>query len=179
MNLRCRGIICILLLGLLLSSCGFHLRGYKPNDRNISLSALHIRGMNRYDDIAAELRQLAGARNIKLIPEAEWQISLEDEEIETWQASTTQSLTTSEFYLRLHTTLNIHHKDITYKPIHLMEEAIFQDAVDATSSKNNEKEIIIAELRQKLAENILLQVEHIASNPPDCDCDEPEPDPAQ
>lgn len=169
----------VIILTLLLSACGFHLRGHRPDNGEQALTSLHIKGMNRFDDIAANIRQLAKVRDIKITPEAEWAISLSNEEREDWQASITQSQTTREYYLRLYVTLNIYHKDITYNPIQLMEEGMFQDNADASSSKHNEKDIIIAELRQKLAEDILRRVEHIAQNPPDCDCDEPEPDTAE
>jgi outer membrane lipopolysaccharide assembly protein LptE/RlpB len=163
----------------MLSGCGFHLKGYKNQDAATALTSLHIRGINRYDDIAANVRQLAESRDITISPDAEWAISVNDEELERWQASTTQSASTREFFLRLQVTLQIHHKDITYQPIELAAESIFQDTADATASKKNEQEIILAELRQKLAEDILQRVQVIANNPPDCECDEPEPATAQ
>lgn len=162
-------------LALMLGACGFHLKGYHPQDGEAVLKQLNIKGNNRYDDIAANVRQLAKIREIELTPDAEWTISLSDEEVERWQASTTQSVATSEYYVRLYVILNIHRKDITYQPIELMQEAVFQDNADESSSKSNEQEIIIAELREKMATDILRRVEHIANNPPKCDCDEPEP----
>lgn len=173
------GIIGFVALTLLLSACGFHLRGQRADDSPPALTSLHIKGMNRFDDIAGNIRQLAKARGIDMNPEAEWAISLSDEEMENWQASITQSQTTREYYLRIYVNLVIQHKGTSYNPIPLMEEGIFRDNADASSSKHNERDIIIAELRQRLAEDILNRVESIAQNPPDCDCDEPEPDPAE
>ena len=176
MKQLCNKVIIFACLTLLLSACGFHLRGARPQDNDVTLHQLNIKGINRYDDIAANVRQLATVHNIELTSDAEWSILLGEEELENWQASTPQSMTTAERYIRLHVTLTILHKNVAYKPIKLMEETIFQDNANASSSKNNERELIIAELRKKLAQDILRRVEHIASNPPDCDCNEPESD---
>jgi outer membrane lipopolysaccharide assembly protein LptE/RlpB len=165
----------LLFLVMMISACGFHLRGHEDHQSLKPLTELHIKGVNRFDDIAANVKQLAKAYNISLTPQSAWSITLDDEELETWQASTTQSVSTSEYYLRLHVNLHIHHKDITYQPIHLYEQAMFQDNADESSSKNNEQDILIAELRQKLAKDVLRRVQYIANNPPECDCDEPEP----
>ncbi len=164
---------CYSLIVLTLSACGFQLKGHKPDDTQIHLTTLNIRGINRYDDIAAYVKQLAESRDIKISPDAEWAISINDEELEQWQASTTQSASTREFFLRLHVTLLLHHNDITYQPIELIEESIFQDNADASGSKSNEQEIILRELRQKLAEDVLQRIEVIANNPPECEDNEP------
>lgn len=168
-------IICYVLIGISLTACGFHLRGHAPENADSKLISLNIRGINRYDDIADSVKQLAKSRDIKLAPNAEWSISLGNEELERWQASTTQSTTTSEYLLRLHVTLHIHHKDINYRPMELSRQAIFQNNADESSSKSNEQEIILAELRYQLAEDILQRLQIISNNPPDCDCDESEP----
>ena len=173
-----KGIFVTVILTLLLSGCGYHLRGHHP-DGEFVLKQLNIKGASRYDDIAANVRQLATAHNIELTNKAEWSILLGAEEMENWQASTPQSLTTIEYYIRLKVELTIQNKDITYNPIMLMEETIFQDNANVSSSKNNERDLIIGELRRKLAQDVLRRVEHIAANPPDCDCDEPEPNPTR
>lgn len=155
-----------------LGACGFHLKGFREQTNNIALTQLHVKGNNRYDDIAAEVKQKAKAQGIKVTSKAEWSISMNDEQIESWQASSTQSYTTNDYYLRVIITFQFHHQGITYQPITLFEEAIFQDNTKESSSKNNEREILLQQLRETLAESILRRLKHIANNPPACDINE-------
>lgn len=156
------GFIMVLALG----ACGFHIRG--SNESGNSLSSLHIKGENRFDDIAAEVKNLAMNQGITLDNQSEWAIELGDEDIEKWQASTTQSRTTTEYIIRLTVSFRISHLDHELKPITLAAEGIFQDNADLTASKDNEQALIIGELRRRLAADILRQTAFISANAPDC-----------
>lgn len=155
-----------ILLTAILSACGFHLKGNTPD--NHTLTSLYIKGENRFDDIAAEVRQLAKSYGIKSDSNAEWSISLSNEDLSKWQASTNQSVSTREYNIHLSVTLTIYHCGEPLKPIMLATEALFQDNIDQLASKENEKAVIISELRKEIASSILRQVTFISNNPPDC-----------
>lgn len=157
---------------LLLSACGFHLRGTGVNLFKIESFAMNT--SQRFDGIHAEVLRLAEGQQIEISPQAAWAISLSEESIEQWRASTSQDYTKNEYWLSMSIDLTITNKqaDIEYRPISLKRQAIFQDNTDQLNSKSSEKEIILRELRQNLAQQILQQLAYVISNPPDCECDE-------
>jgi len=159
-------IICMISL---MSGCGFHLKGYRDSQDSPVLTELHIKGNNRFDDIAAEVKQQAKARNIKVTSKADWSIRISDEIIETWQTSSTQSYTTNDYYVRIIITYEFIHEGLNFKPVTLFEEAIFQDNSSESSSKTNERDILLQQLRETLAESILRRLEQTAKNSPACE----------
>lgn len=165
-------LLLLLMASSLLSACGFHLRGHTPQDNG--LTGFAISGKNRFDGVAAELQRLAISRNISIDPQAQWRISLSDETVQQWRASSTQSYSRNEYWLSVAVILSIRHETLEYHPIALKREALFQDNSDQLNSKSREKELITQELRQQLAQDILQQLSHLAANPPDCDCDDAE-----
>lgn len=159
-------------LSLLLSSCGFQLRGTGVN--LFEIDSFAMKTSQRFDGIHAEIQRLAEGQQIEISPQADWAIALGEEKVEQWRASTSQDYSKNEYWLSMSVDLTITNKqaDIEYRPISLKRQAIFQDNTDQLNSKSSEKNIILAELRKNLAQQILQQLAYIINNPPDCECDE-------
>lgn len=161
--------LAVVLLACLLSACGFHLRG-QPGESVSEPFALQ--GINRFDGVAAELQRLAESRGIAISTEAAWSVQLDDEKITQWQASTNPGYNRNEYWLSLSVQLHIQHQAQALRPVSLKREALFQDDSDQLNSKAAERELIIQELRQQLANDVLQQLAYLMNNPPDCHCDE-------
>lgn len=156
----------------LLTACGFHLRGMGSTQFEIESFAMNT--SQRFDDISAEVQRLAEGQQIEITPQANWSIVLGEEKVEQWRASTSQDYSKNEYWLNMSVDLTIKNRsdNIEYRPITLKRQAIFQDNTDQLNSKSSEKNIILRELRQNLAQQVLQQLAYIIANPPDCDCDE-------
>lgn len=163
-----------LLLSLLcisvLSACGFHLRG--SQEQHFSLDRFAITGDNRFDGVASEVQRLAASHNISIDANAPWRVRINDEKNDSWLASATQSYSRNEYWLSVTVDVYFSHEATEYRPIKLKREALFQDNTDQLNSKAGENKLIIQELRQQLAEEILQRLSYLAANPPDCNCDE-------
>lgn len=164
----------LLLLALLscslLSACGFHLRG--SDQASFTIERFAIVGDNRFDGVASEVQRLAQSHNIALDGSAPWRVRLSDETVDTWTASSTQSYSRNEYWISVSVEVFFSQDALDYLPIKLKREAIFQDNTDQLNSKSSERNLIIQELRQQLAQEILYRLSYLAANPPDCNCDE-------
>lgn len=163
-----------LLLSLLcisvLSACGFHLRG--SQQAPLSIERFTVIGDNRFDGVASELQRLATSHKILIDNNAPWRVRISDEKTDRWLASATQSYSRNEYWLSVSVEVYFSHEATEYRPITLKREALFQDNTDQLNSKAFENKLIIQELRQQLAEEILQRLSYLAANPPDCNCDE-------
>lgn len=158
----------LFLLVSALTACGFQLRGQHTQAYNIEKFAMNT--SERFDDVSAAVLRTAEGRGIEVNPQADWSITLGEEKLEQWRASTSQDYTKNEYWLSLSVDLIIENRqqDIEYRPINLKRQAIFQDNTDSLNSKSSEKSIILRELRQQLAEQVLMQLSYIMQNPPKC-----------
>lgn len=172
MNRSFYQLILIASFTVLLCACGFHLRGTGTSLFDIEAFALNT--SDSFDGIDAEVKRLAEGQAIEISPAADWAIALSEEKVEQWRASTSQDYSKNEYWVSMSIELTITNKqaDIEYRPIPLKRQAIFQDNTDQLNSKSSEKEIILRELRQNLAQQVLQQLAFVINNPPDCDCDE-------
>lgn len=156
-----------------LSACGFHLRG--NNELAGSLEAFYLTGEKNYGDTAAEIIRAAEQNNIKYDSQAEWTVDILNEDLEQRRMTSTQSVSNDEFLISLTINFNLIHRntnnDMTYGPINVRRETIFQGNEDQAASKDNERNLLISELRQQVALQVLRQTQIISSNPPECgDC---------
>ena len=161
----------LLLLGLFLAqlaACGFHLRGNTVDTPN-RLTALTLKGDNRYDNIAADIQQLAHQYGVATDSnDALWSLTIVDEDLQQQRISATQSVTNDEFLLKLTVHYRLEYQGQPLEPQSLSREMLFQDDQDTSASKDNEQQLIVQELRQQLAEQLWRQIQIIAANPPEC-----------
>lgn len=162
----------LLALTLLISGCGFHVRG--SNELNQSIDELYISGKYRDDTLAKKVLQLATDNGATVTVNSAWTIDIISESYNERRLTSTQSVSQDEFMLSLHVSFNLIHSsendDMTYGPITIKRESIFQGDENQTASKDNEKRLLLTELQQRLAMAILRQTQIIAANPPKCDC---------
>lgn len=153
-----------------ISACGFQLRG--NNELSGSLEAFYLSGVKNYGDTAAEIIRTAEQNNISYDNQAEWTVHILDEYLDQRRMTSTQSVSNDEFLLSLTLRFNLIHRDadndMTYGPINVRRETIFQGNEDQAASKDNERNLLISELRQQVALQILRQTQIISSNPPEC-----------
>ncbi|HEY9032970.1 MAG TPA: LPS assembly lipoprotein LptE [Pseudomonadales bacterium] len=158
------------LLSLLLAGCGWQLRGHGNPGSGDQLSSLALAGGNPYGETATALRRLASAKGITVNDTADWSITLADEQLQQWQASSSQSYSQNDYWLGLSVTVIFSHQGKPLLPHTIQRQLVFQDNSDLLNSKRMERQRIVAELHQQLADEILQQLQALAANPPDCDC---------
>lgn len=158
-------ILILAITATLLHGCGFQLRG---SDGSSALQAIDIRGENRFDEMASEIRHTAIRQGIAVEDGAAWSIEASHEELDKWPLSTTQSATIREYRLLHSATFRILHQNHEHSPVTLSAETIFQDHADISASKDNEEAMLRRELRSRIAGNILRQVGQLAATPDAC-----------
>src|SRR5690554_580489 len=167
------GIVYLLITSVLLSACGFHLRGQTPQLDPIESFALT--GNNRFGGIANEVELLATNQKITIDAQSPWRLQVGEERLDQWRASTSYDYSSNEYWLSMSVAITISNETTEYRPILLKREALFQDNSDQLNSKAPERTRILQELRQQLAREILQQLTYIIHHPPSCDCNEAQP----
>lgn len=165
--------LALLLLCAVVTSCGFHLKG---NDSIVgTLKDIHISGKHSNGQTSMAIKQQAQKNGIALNSKADWSIILAQESSKERRLTSTQSVSQDEFMLSLDVTFYLHHQNAenekNYGPIKVRRENIFQGDEKQAASKDNEKQLLLAELREQIANQILRQAQIISNNPPDCNCE--------
>ena len=165
--------LALLLLCAVVTSCGFHLKG--NNSIVGTLKEIHLSGKHSHGDTAMAIKTQAQKNGIALNSKATWTIMLEQESNNERRLTSTQSVSLDEFMLSLDVTFYLSEQsaqsDKTYGPIKIRRETIFQGDEKQAASKDNEKQLLLAELREQIANQILRQAQIISNNPPDCNCE--------
>ncbi|NRB38762.1 MAG: hypothetical protein HRU20_09895 [Pseudomonadales bacterium] len=168
-----KNYILLSLLCAVITGCGFQLKG--ANTIEGALSQVSITGKDSYGDTGIAVKQAAERNAMELNAQAPWTIDLRSERISERRLTSTQSVSQDEFMLALEVTFFLHHRDaendMTYGPIRVKRETIFQGDETQAASKDNEKQLLFSELRQQIATQVLRQTQIISNNPPDCNCE--------
>lgn len=164
-----------LLLAFLLTSCGFHLKGQVPS----SLDAINVQAATSEQAMENALKQQALIAGVSLKDEALWQVTLTDSQQSSVRTSSTQANNRDQYRLKLEVSYQLYYQGTRLKDQSITRQMRFEDNSDQALSKDMEREKILSDLRQEVAQAILLQVEQLANKPPQCPCDENKANPAQ
>ena len=162
------------------TGCGFHLKG--NNSIYGEMTQLYITGKDSHGETGMTVKRTAESYGIDHKALSPWTLNLQSEFYRERRLTSTQSVTQDEFMLTLEVTFILIHRDsdndMTYGPIKVKRETIFQGDESQAASKDNEKKLLLSELRQQIANQILRQAQIVSTNPPDCNCDNETESPA-
>lgn len=164
-----------LLAAWLLAGCGFHLKGQVPS----SLDAISINAATSEQRMENALKQQALLAGINLDDNAAWQVTLTNSSQSSVRTSATQASNRDQYRIKLTVGYQLHYQGTRLKDQSVTRQMRFEDNPDQALSKDLEREKIVNELRQETAQAILLQVEQLANNPPQCPCDEDKANPTE
>lgn len=153
----------LLLLGILLSSCGFHLRGSGATSAEIQADRIYV-GQSGAQNVASEVRsllQLTGVKVTKTPEEAEYAIRLAGENIRRDVLSVSpQTGKVEEYQLTLSVLLSLTEtggeKLLSGDQVSLVRDFTFDQ--DAVLGKFSEEELLREELTREAAEQVLRRV---------------------
>jgi outer membrane lipopolysaccharide assembly protein LptE/RlpB len=185
----------------LLSGCGFHLRGQanptpseaiaadRENQQPQRLEQFILQSGNK--KLKQAITNAASLQNIQVLgntyskvsdksndkssENTGWQLSINKVERDSIRVSSTQSVSTDQFRLKLSVNYTLSYNGNALKPQNITRQSIFQNDSDQALSKSYEKETIYNELNQQIAAALVQQLQSLSLNPPSCDCDETEP----
>ena len=160
----------VVILCLTLAQCGFYLRGKEAN--TIDLSHISIEADNRYSDFITALRQVAIMHQIDIDPTASWKIQIQHQNIDKQRV--TSSLTAQQDRFSLNFTVQYALKycqaenTVALGPLVSQAETIFQSNESDPAGKFNEEQLLIEELKEQVAQQILRRTALLIQSPPEC-----------
>lgn len=162
--------VLMIVLSTIISACGFHLRG---NQQTSHLQSVALPSSTN-SPLLSEIRQQAAVLGISIDEQANWSIHLKTINYDKQRISSSQSAVADNFEWTLKADFELSFKQGDkqqfYGPLSAQRRSYFEDNQDQISSKENEENLLLEELRQAVALQILRQTSRIANNPPDCDC---------
>ena len=151
--------IIILTVGsLLLSSCGFHLRGQL--DLPPELQEMSVSGHDAYSDLVVALKQQLVAAGISLNEEANITLFIVKEVNDKQRVSVSKTVYYDEYQLINRATFELRGRAGTAltSPETVTSQVLYQDDASNPASKSNEENILRRELQTHLALQILRRV---------------------
>ena len=150
-------LICTLTMILVLTGCGFHLRGSQGDD--LSVNSVHVSSANAYGLLSRELESMLSARGIELVPasSAEYSIAILSENTSRRPVATSIDISVAEYELTLATKFQVTgaNGDIVIAPTTLATERIY--SFDRTSLVGNteEEKLLGKEMRRDIVQQII------------------------
>lgn len=147
-------------LALLLTACGFHLRG--TGSYNFQLTELDFRAADILSPLAKTLESRLEAQGVELTPEAEYTLYLEREENTSRIVSFTAGTRSSERMLTSAVNLEIRYQNL---PALYKARAEVQRTLDFNqnnvSASDEEKSMLTKEMRNELVTQVLMRLQSI------------------
>ncbi len=159
-----KALIC-LLCTLLLSACGWHLRGSQTEV--LTLGSVHVSAQDQYGELAAELRRQFGARGVAVPAtpeEAQYQLTILDEDFQRRTAGVGVDALASAYELTwtVHYTLSDDQGQTLLSPDSRNSSTRFYD-VQPGASATQEERLLRGEMSRDLARQILNRVQSATS----------------
>ncbi len=177
----CLHLLFVTLSLAFLASCGFYLKGSEATHRS-GINELALVGAYQSSDLGSAIKQQAQINAWSLKEQAAFSINVLTETFEERRLTASQSVSQDEFTLMMTVTFDVYYRtsehEQTYGPVTVFVDALFQADETRAISKDNEKTRLKRELRQKIAQKMLQQLDLIALSPPICDCEDEDQSPA-
>lgn len=151
----------IALLAVVITGCGFQLRGSLNLPPN--LKALTVDGPEPYSPLLVQARDILKSAGIETPDSAPYTLYVIKEELGKTRFTQNQNVLYDEFMLTHTAKFELRRQDGTLitKPQELTEMTLFQDDQSTAGTKINEENILREELAQKLAVKIMRRVQAV------------------
>ena len=160
----------LVILCLTLAQCGFYLRGKEAN--TIELPHISIETDNRYSDFITALRQVAIMHQIDIDPTANWKIQIQHQNINKQRVTSSLTAQQDRFTLNFTVQHALQHcqgdNTVALGPLVSQAETVFQSNENDPAGKFNEEQLLIEELKEQVAQQILRRTALLIQSPPEC-----------
>lgn len=155
--------ICLILLLLLLSGCGFHLRG------SVNLSAdmqtLHLESSAGESDILQELRRALNSSNVEVVNTSQpgvYSLGIGQEEVEERVLSVNSNARAGEYELSISVPVQLRSGQVlVFGPETLTIEKVYLADPNNAVAKQEEREIMEEEIRVEIVVQVLRLLQNI------------------
>lgn len=163
-------IIAFICLSILLTSCGFHLKGTQNKIETTPFSLDSNGGQQGFE------KAIEGAAVDMMIPlkeNAQWAIHINNTQRDKYRTTSSVTAERDRFMLIYRATFDLTHNHNghmdTFGPVQIEQQASFQSNETKVVSKHNEEGQIYKELEKQTARLLLKRAVLIASEPPTCE----------
>ncbi len=147
----------VLLLSLLLASCGFQLRG--TGDFNLDVASVAVSAANSQSELADEVESILKSLSVPLLgaTEAQYIVRLEDESTTRRAVATSGDITVSEYELRVSVVAEIVDQagDVLVPSTRLFTERIYSFDRNNYVGNAEEEALLTSEMRRDLASQLI------------------------
>lgn len=169
MKLHSRPTVLIALL-VLLSACGWHLRGSLALPADMQAVAIHTNKSGQA--LAQELRQVLTSAGVEAsledtLPGA-WHIDILEEQLERRSISISREIKTAEFGLTLSVQWQLRNAagDVVISPESASTQSVYRHDTDNLAGKRREEDRLLTDMRRFLAGQILRRVGYAQQQQP-------------
>lgn len=156
---------CILIgLSLILSGCGFHLRGTGVD--NIELEKLQLSARNSYGQLYRDIRQALKIDGVEITGTAPFHLQLLDEQVDKTAVTYTSRSTPAEFELQSSLTFQISDDRgrALVGPATLRAQRILVNNTENLTGTGEEEELLRREMRDDLTRQLLFRLSSLSES---------------
>ncbi len=163
-------IIAFICLSILLTGCGFHLKGTQNKIEAIPLRLDSNRGQQ---DFEKAIEEAAVDMMIPFKDNAQWAIRINSTQRDKYRTTSSVTAERDRFMLIYRASFDLTHNHDghldTFGPVQIEQQASFQSNETKVVSKHNEEGQIYKELEKATARLLLKRAALIANEPPTCE----------
>jgi len=159
--------VTVLSLCLLLSACGFHLRGTGSDD--VQIPAIHVSFEDNYGELSRSLNALlvgGGTRIVQDPMQSPWSLFVSAERNNRRVASTNSQISVAQYELQMLVEMRLENRDgaVIIPATVLSTDRLYEyDASNLTGS-DAEEQVLRSEMRAELVERILRRIQMTIMN---------------
>jgi LPS-assembly lipoprotein len=147
-----------LLACVMLTSCGFHLRG--TAEQELRIPALHLTAENLYGELIYALERTLSSSGTQLVDSrdlAPWTLSILSERLSRRVAATTRGISVAKYELILEVRFSLTARDGTLltPPTSLSTQRTYEYDSSNLVGSDAEEELLRQEMRREIAESII------------------------
>jgi LPS-assembly lipoprotein len=151
----------VLSICLLLSSCGFHLRG--TGSDAVQIPAIHVSFENSYGELSRSLEALlvgSGTQIVENPTESPWSLFVSAERNSRRVASTNSQISVAQYELQMLVEMRLENRDgsVIIPATTLSTDRLYEYDSSNLTGSDAEEQVLRAEMRSELAERILRRV---------------------
>lgn len=163
MNSKAFSIAITLLLCACLSACGFTLRGTESQALSSTIKQLELEYNSSSNELAQILRTRLSASGVEIIESSSsYKLSLGNEQSLERVVSVNRNARAGEYELSLISSLQLENAGETVIALEIISlDQIYEADPSNAAAKTNEAELVLTELRQALAEQIIRRLQTV------------------
>ena len=155
-------VVFLLTLVLLLSGCGFALRG--SADLPVALQTLQLESPNPDGEIVREVRRMLRNNDVTLTDaptDATWRLGVGNEQVSERVLSVNANARAGEYEITMSVAAQLRRGAQTIGPETLSVSRVYLADPESAVAKNEEAELIRTEMRRELAQQILRRLQSL------------------